>query len=379
MSEVDAEHLLELAHRKSAEARTVLAQTVSDLFCGGGGSLTDRERSLMFDILRKIITDVEVRVRKALSEKLADLPEAPHDLIRSLANDTAEVAYPVLTRSRVLADRDLIEVIRNRTLEHQLAIALRFSVSEAVSEVLAETGEESVIETLLGNPNARISQSTLSYLVEQSRRVDRFREPLLRREELSPELAKRMFLWVSAALREHIIARYDLDEVVVDRLVQEAALEQLEEADDEEGEGTAEEIANELAGDLAEQFELDPEMLVQALAQGEVALFVGMFAGATGLRSGLIKRLLFEPGGEGLAIACKALGLDRDTFSRLFALSRAARPQHASAERAAAHRVLAFFERIPAKEARRVMERWKLDPEYTAAIRALQEGISAYG
>ena len=37
----------------------------------------------------------------------------------------------------------------------------------------------------------------MEYLVEQSKRVDTYQNPLLKRPDLEPDLAKRMYLWVS--------------------------------------------------------------------------------------------------------------------------------------------------------------------------------------
>ncbi len=369
MSDIDCDHLLSLAHSRTTGGRTALAETIMDLFAGKGCLLTDRERTLMFDILHKVIFDVEMAVRQALSAKLAAMPDAPSALIKQLANDRVEVAYHILTESRVLHDEDLIEVIRFRTLEHQLAIAMRYSVSEVVSATLAETNSESVIEALLRNENARISQRTLAYLVEQSRRVDTFQEPLLSRRELTPDLAKRMFLWVSAALRSHIISQFKLDDASVDALLEQTALEQSEEVAAADRDTDSEKLACEMEAHRM----LDPGLLVRAMAQGEINLFVGMFGRAARLRSRLVMRILFEPGGEGLAIACKGIGLDRKTFTQIFTLSRAARPQRGDIK-AETERAAAIFSRLSHTQAERFLHRWRLDPDFAAAIHALETG-----
>lgn len=128
------EQLLELARDRSVASRTRLVETVSDLFFGTKQTLSDRERALMAEILRRLIHDVEMAVRRALSERLAGEPDAPSELISALANDEIEVAYPVLSKSNALHDAELIEIIHQRTLEHQLAIAVRERVSRSVSE-----------------------------------------------------------------------------------------------------------------------------------------------------------------------------------------------------------------------------------------------------
>jgi uncharacterized protein (DUF2336 family) len=321
----------------------------------------------MFDILHKVIVDVEMSVRKGLSERLADVEDAPRELIKLLANDAVEVASPVLTRSRVLRDEDLIEVIRHRTLEHQLAVANRLSVSETVSSALVETGERSVIERLLRNQSAHISQHTLEYLVDESKRYDTFREPILRRSELGPDLAKRMFLWVSAALREFILEHFAFDPSTIDELLEKTAFEQIDAATNGAAAGSAK-----LAQDLADSGKVTPEMLVKTLRQGEVNLFVAMFSRKTGLRRNMVMRLLFESGGEGLAIASVAAGVDRDTFSTLFTLSRKARPQGATDIDAETRNVLALYDSTPPEAATRVLHAWRRNPDYLKAIQDLK-------
>ena len=137
---IDSEYLYRLARDKSVAGRMALAETISDLFLQRGCTLTERERTLMFSILRQMIHDAEMSVRRIVSAQLADREDAPRDLVRRLANDEIEVAYPILTLSTVLHDSDLIEVIQHRTLEHQLAIAIRQSVSALVSGALVQTG-----------------------------------------------------------------------------------------------------------------------------------------------------------------------------------------------------------------------------------------------
>jgi uncharacterized protein (DUF2336 family) len=122
------EGLLKLARDRSVEGRTRLVQSVGDLFFDTDTVLSDRERSLMTEILRQLIHDVEMSVRLALSERLAAEDGAPKDLIQILANAEIEVAYPILKDSSVLQDIDLIEIIQHRTMNHQLAVAMRDSL-----------------------------------------------------------------------------------------------------------------------------------------------------------------------------------------------------------------------------------------------------------
>ena len=115
--DLNTEELLRLARNRSSAARAQLSEIVSDLFFKTNRVLSEQERAAMTDILRQLIHDVEISVRKHLAIRLSDEPEAPSELVNILANDVAEIAHPILTRSQVLQDPELIEIIRNRSLD----------------------------------------------------------------------------------------------------------------------------------------------------------------------------------------------------------------------------------------------------------------------
>lgn len=368
---IEAEELFRLASQKSKEGRSSLAETISDLFLEGGRVLTERERILMFDILHKIIVDVEQSVRKTLSEAIADQDDLPPDLAATFANDDVEVAFPILSRSKVLQDFQLIEVIHHRTLEHQLAIAIRSKVSEGVCDALVETGDESVIRTLLENKNADISKKTMEYLAEQSKRVDSFQEPILRRDDLDPGLAKKMFLWVSAALRKFIIDNFQLDKSTVDDLMERVALAQGD-SDSPAGNSGSNGKVDELAQDLEKENLATTDMLLSSLKDGEVSLFLTLFAKMTGLRNTLVKRIVFEPGGDGLAIACKAVEIKSEDFLIIFDLSRKARPGEEKKHEREVRHVTNLYEKMTPQAAKKVLRMWQRDSNYLAAIRELE-------
>ncbi len=365
MADIDGEFLLGLARDKSGERRQLLAETISDLFTGKERVLSKRERELMFDIMHKMVRDAEMVVRRVIAEQLSNLPDAPRELIKLLANDEVEVAYSILHDSAVLEDEDLIEVVRHRTLEHQLAVAVRQTVSEDVTDALVETGNESVITTLLKNSGAGISLATMEFLVEESKRVDAFQEPILRREDLDPVLAKRMYLWVSAALRKFILDNFNLDKTVLDDMLERSAQTQ-EMEPKSKPDKLAQEVENEGLG--------LPKMMIRALKDGEVFLFEAMFRRLTGLRNVLAKRILFEPGGEGLAIACKAAGIDSKDFSTIYSLSRMSQTGTDSIDNVATQRILDFFDRVSEKDAKEVVSQWRRDVDYLKAIRELELG-----
>ena len=363
----DLEYLFELARDKTVAGRRMLVATIGDLFFSQHDILSDRERALMTEILRQLIHDVEVSVRRALAERLSEQPLAPHELVIALANDDIEVAHPLLVNSDVLQDLELIEIIRNRTLEHQLAIGIRKSVSEEVTDALIATDSVDVIKTLLENHHAKISQRTMEYLVEQSQRVDTYQNPLLRRPDLETTLAKRMYWWVSAALRSYILERYEVDPGELDETM-ESTVKALTEGD---GEFKPKAVA--LADELADRKEITPALIVKTLREGEVALFAALFGRYTGIRLQLVQRMLFEPGGEGLAIACKGSGIDKSTFASIYVLTRKARGRDSVNHLADMAGILGLFDRIKEDAAGMLLKKWQRDPNFLRAIWQIEQ------
>ena len=370
----DSDALLQMARDKSGAGRQALAATVAGLFLDRDDALNDRERALIGEILHRLVRDVELSLRRRLAERLAGRADAPHELVVALANDAIEVAHSILVRSEALRDAELIEIVHRRTLEHQLAIAMRRAVSEPVADALVEEGAPDVVRTLLENPNAVISAAAMEYLVEQSKRVDAYQNPLLSRPELGPALARRLYWWVSAALRERILARFEIDPATLDETLEEAVagLAPLPSAEPDSPRKNLE-----LAARLAANGEITPRLLVQTLRQGEVALFEALFATLTKIRLALAGRLLFEPGGEGLAIACRAVGIEAPVFASIFVLSRRARPHDAPPLPGDVSRVIRFYNSLRRSDAEALLGKWRRQSERPAGSRRLDQRMRA--
>lgn len=383
----ELQFLLDLAFDKSMESRRALTATIGDLFDQQDEVLSERERALMTDILRKLIHDCEKAVRRDLSERLSDAPNPPHELIVSLANDEIEVAEPILKQSKMLRDAELIGVIRHRTQQHQLAIAMRRSLSEYVSDVLVETGNTDVIKVLLENSDAKISEATMENLAEESRRVDTYQEPLLRRGDLKSELAERMCLWVSAALRSYTTETFEVDPSQIDDHLERAsgAIARDPESrqdgprQDEPGQAEPEKKtpAEALARRLTEQGKVTPDFLVQVLRQGEVPLFEALFGQISGLRAPRLHDVLYDSGGEGLAIACRAIEMPKPAFATIFLLSRRGHTGKQTVDPRELSRALLLFDKITLTAAAAVMKSWSRGWKYQDAVEKVIEAHRA--
>jgi uncharacterized protein (DUF2336 family) len=368
LESLSAEQLITLARQKSDQAREQLFEAMNDVFLERNTVLTLQERALITDILEKLIREVSREIRRKLAVKLADAPGTPREVAVLLASDEIDIASPVLIRSKVLEDADLIEIVRSRSTQHLLAIAMRRDLSTAVADALVESGEKDVIRTLLENQDAQISRATMAYLVEQSKAVDEFQEPLVKRRDLPADLARRMCLWVSAAIRQSLLERFDIDAEQLDDSLEPIAREEAEKLQEPEPDA-----AGALAQALGESRKLTPRLMMQTLRRGEVPLFEAMLAEMSGLRPALIRRLCYEQGGQGLAVVARGTGLSREEFASIYLLTRKARPGGNLADPAELGRALEFFDRINHGNAATVIGRWRRDPDYLYAIRGVEE------
>lgn len=366
----DAERLLELAARKSAQGRETLYRTLWDFFEQRSGMLTQAERDLMTDILRQLSREIEMTIRVELSKRLAAQPGANRELARILADDQIEVAFPILMESRVLQDVDLIEIVRERTQQHRLAVAMRADISGDVCTALVDCADDDVTVAMLRNTSAQIGAGLYERLSEQSRGSEILQEPLLGRPDLPAAIARRMFAWVSAALRHFIVGRFQLDTDAIDDTISQSLTATSQVAIEEPLTSPAENMVER----LAREGKLTSDFLVKALRRGEIAAFEAGFAKLAGIRLQLAKRIIYEPGGEAFAIACIAGAIDRQNCLKMFELTRKAHEMPLSEAIAQADALGPFYDTTSREAAEVVVRKWRRDPEYLAALKQIGTG-----
>ncbi|WP_150496881.1 DUF2336 domain-containing protein [Roseibium aquae] len=145
--------------------------------------MPDGEREGAAIALTLLLDDPCINVRQALAENLARSEAAPVHVIRSLAGDLDEVAEPVLARSPVLGDMELVDLAANGSDRVQSAIARRPFPSAAVCAALCEIGSAAACTILLDNPTSRILVSGLNRLGERFASCAAIRERLLKRAD----------------------------------------------------------------------------------------------------------------------------------------------------------------------------------------------------
>lgn len=366
----DLHSLLQLALDKSIEGREQLTTQIAQLSLEREHMLSDHERDLIFDILDKLIHEFEVPIRKRLAERLSRNAAAPRALVVALANDEFTVAEPVLLRSTLLSDEELIRIIQHRSRQHQIAIARRRELSEAVSDELVSTQDSDVITALLENQSARISQATLVYLAEQAEHIDSYQEPLVRRRDLTSELATRLYWIVAANLRAEILESFDIHPTALDDALESSVLETVEEG--RNGGENMEKTAAELARSMAAERPVNPALLIKTLRQGQLPLFEALFEQWTKISMPRRAEVLYGPGGEGLAIACLAMGASKQDFATLFLLSRSAGSGGQKTSPGDLARATRLYDGTQRQDAQHVLRAWQRDSGFQAALQDLE-------
>jgi uncharacterized protein (DUF2336 family) len=225
------EEVEKLRNAPLPEVRVAVAEKVSDYF---SHSIFDPfENRLACEILRLLVRDVEVKVRKALSENLKSNPSIPHDIALALSKDVLEVAIPILENSSVLTDEDLIEIIQSAQEMARLeAVARRENVSESVSAALIQTAHQKVVEIVLDNKGAFVSEANMQAVINRFRDNKHVIETLVFRGDLPTAVVFRVMSFVSDQLKAKLESDYNLAdktvEDITDKTMDQVSLSLLE-------------------------------------------------------------------------------------------------------------------------------------------------------
>lgn len=315
-----AAELTALAHSREPEHRERLLLGLADLCAHEDAAASPPVQALLGDVFMTLVVEAEQDIRRRLAERIADAPWAPHALINVLALDDIEIARPVIGKSPVLDDADLVRLLVEATLEHRIEVARRPNLSEQVCEAALKSEEPAVLAALARNGAAQLSAAQLEQLVLASKRLADLRAPLARHPRLTRELAGMLYGWVGRAIRETIANRFRIDEAELDSAladvlrrahagVQPAQLQLVPDRDEER-----ERIDSRLIAKLHDSGQLRPGYLLRALRDGKLSLFEQGLAALLGSDADAVRAAIRSDRPELLALACAGVGVDRSVY-----------------------------------------------------------------
>jgi uncharacterized protein (DUF2336 family) len=169
-------------------------RAANDLFEYPGAGLSDQHRAQITQLLRALIGAIEDELRIRIGQALPS--DATPELIAALGSAQVPIALPLLERTRLLREADLIAAMLRRVDEHRLALVLGRNSPYHVADLA---------QRLLDHGDDDVTEAVMALLIAESRRYDQFGDPALARTDLPPGPHRRLLWAVAAALRHYLI------------------------------------------------------------------------------------------------------------------------------------------------------------------------------
>jgi hypothetical protein len=334
--------------RVRAEAR--LAGTIADFFLDAETRLDERTRLALARIVEGIVGAIEADIRRHAARLLANAgdPARGEAVLKAGGDIVAR-----LTRARLLQDDALMDELIAR-VRHDL-------IADALPMAIAGPDESSLLVRLASVPDRVVASAANALLASESRRRAANEAGLVASSDLSAELHHRLVWWIAAVVREGLRD----GTVATDQAIADAALRCLSAHD--EGD-RPEAVAMRLAAAIDARPEELPALLVEAIGDRRLSLFVAVLAQAIGLDFDQARRITLEPDGDRLWLALRAADLDRVTIARIgLALSDADPRRDIEAFADALDAIAA----VPVAEARAAIAPLALPGDFRSAMRVL--------
>jgi uncharacterized protein (DUF2336 family) len=312
-----AAQLLELAKGRTTDDRRRLLLGIAAL-CDATPPGVEAS-PVLGDIFMIIARQAERDIRKALSDSLAGAEWAPPALIAMLALDEIDIARPIIARSPLLKDQDLLRVLVEATVEHQIEVARRPNISGRVADAIIDRAEPASLTALAGNRTADVGDEAMRRLVDHSRRIAALRAPLTRHPRLNDALAEQLYQWVGQALRQAIGERFRIDDARLAHAVDAATVaagpqKPLVVKVDEPSITEREEMERRLVAKLQSAGQLRAGFLIRAVREQRLSLFEHGIAALGGFPITHVRAAILRPSPDALFLACAAVGIDRAVF-----------------------------------------------------------------
>ena len=291
---------------RRAEAAGALARAWLELDLDANEQ-RDVERAMM-----TLLDDPSPLVRRTLADWFASEPQAPSALISALACDQSEISAPVLARSPLLTDAELIDCAATGDAFAQSAIAIRPALSASVGAALAEIGVREAAIALAVNPGASLPTFSLARLVERFGEDAEMREALLARDDLPAPLRNVLINAAARIIGDFVVERGWLSSTRAERVLREARdrANVCLVADAAEKDGRAGLRA--LVAYLRESEQLTASLALRALLSGNPQLFETALAELSGLHADKVAVHVRHFRGPGFAALYERAGLPRD-------------------------------------------------------------------
>ena len=285
--------------------------------------LKQEQKELVTDILLSLLRQAEKDLRSAISERAAVLDNVSSRMVVYLANDEIEVAAPILEKSKILEDKDLISIIKNHAEDHWWHIAKRDEMSTQVIDTLVETHDETTAVILSENQKLKLTNYALDEFTKMARKSENLAKPLLMREEISSYLAMRLYEYVGIGLKSYIrdnfnTASSNTSTNIVDDIVFEMNASA-------KGDFTPTVNMIKAAEEMYKRGMLDTIIMLKNLRRGQINNYIAQFSVYCSVKVETVEEILRQNSGQALAVTCKAIGISKSDFVNMYLLTQRVR------------------------------------------------------
>ena len=252
-----------------------------------------------------LLDDPSPLVRGALSEVFASSQKAPLVVVRALASDQPDVALPVLARSPLLLEDDLVDLIATGETATQVAIAGRVMLSRPLAAAISEVGSAEACLALLENDDADIAIFSIDRIVERFGHLSAIRENLTSRDDLPMATRQALLSKLSQTLAGFVAGRQWLGT----EHAEYAAREACEKATLALAADTPYDEVAELMHHLRQSGQLTGGMILRALLCGNVVLFEEALAELSGLPADRVAGYIHDKNISGFHALYRKAGL----------------------------------------------------------------------
>jgi uncharacterized protein (DUF2336 family) len=185
--------------RAPAAWRRITVRRLSDLFLLHADACRADQVAVFDDVIGHLIEKIDRRILIELSNRLAQVENAPIRVVGTLArHPDMLIAGPLIEKSTVLTDTDLAEIGDKDRRDPSLLsiIAVRPQLGEATTEVMIRRGNPAIARKIIDHPAARISEASFARLVTSLENDKELALAIAKREDLRPELRP----WLDLAL-----------------------------------------------------------------------------------------------------------------------------------------------------------------------------------
>lgn len=345
--------LEEAIMRGNSDRRVTTLRKVTDLFLMDPPALSDEQVSVFDDVILRLSSTIESRARIELSERLAPVDNSPIQTVRNLAHDeNIEVAGPVLSNSTRLEDSDLLAIARSRGQQHLMAISVRSSISEDVTDVLVNRGDQNVVHSVASNQGANFSDSGYRALVNRSKDDARLQETVGLRKDIPPQHFRALVAQATDVVRRKLMTAGAGGEKL-NKVLGEVAQDVAQEAGAaQRNYGAALQSITTLRG----KGRLNEADLQSFARSGKLEEVVCMLSAMVGVSIDVVDRLMFGDRVDPVLIMCKSINLNWSTVKAILQ----ARPTLTGSSEMGLDECNVNFDRLSITTAQRVIRFWQV-------------------